>query len=234
MIAYSQYLNSNPYPGRGILLGVSADGSCAIAAYFLMGRSANSRNRVFRETADGIVNEPYDPAKVEDSSLILYTPVRACGDTLIVSNGVQTDTIYETLRAGGEFHEALLRHSYEPDAPHYTPRISGLLYTGSTPGCQMSILYRARGSAECVRLFFRYFGTRPGTGVLLHTYAGGEGGVLQPFSGAPVELCLPEGDAAGCADALWDALDAHNRVALYVRYTPYAGGAARTAIRGRF
>lgn len=234
MIAYNQYLQKNPYPGRGILLGISGDGCCAVAAYFIMGRSGNSRNRVFLETADGITNAPHDPAKVEDPSLILYTPVRLWGNTLIVSNGDHTDTIYDTLQAGGQFHEALLQRSYEPDAPHYTPRISGLLYTGDTPGCQMSILYKARGSAECVRLFFRYYGGRPGAGVLLHTYAGVEGGVLQPFNGAPVELRLPEGDADACAGALWAALDAENQVALYVRYMPYGGGEARTAIRSRF
>ena len=200
------------YPGRGILLGAAPDGR-ALIAYFLMGRSANSKNRVLTPEADGLRAQAFDPAKVEDPSLIIYAPVRVLKNQIIVTNGDQTDTIHDFLSRGESFEAALATREYEPDAPNWTPRISGLL-TASDGAFhyQLSILKRGAG---CERFFFRYEAPKPGLCHLIHTYQPGAN-LLKPFSGEPVALDVdlsPE----KLARALWAALDPVNRVALFVR-----------------
>mgnify|MGYP000956905937 FL=1 len=200
------------YPGRGILLGAFPDGR-ALVAYFLMGRSANSRNRVLAPDGDRLRAQAFDPSKVEDPSLILYSPVRVLGRHTIVTNGDQTDTLYDFLARGEGFEAALATRAYEPDAPNWTPRISGLL-TASDGAFhyQLSILKRGAG---CERFFFRYEAPKPGLCHLIHTYQPGAN-LLKPFSGEPVALDVdlsPE----KLARALWAALDPVNRVALFVR-----------------
>lgn len=202
------------YPGRGVLLGMTPDGR-AVLAYFIMGRSENSRNRVFELRSDGLYTKPFDESKVKDPSLILY---RAAGDwenRSVVGNGDQTDTILAALAAGGTFEQALETRTFEPDAPNFTPRISGMVtYEGDSFSYKMSILKAAdaEGSA-CVRQFFEY-PALPGVGHFLHTYAG-DGDPLPPFSGEPEPVSIPDGTDAFVQD-LWDGLDRENRISLYV------------------
>lgn len=205
-------LCGNPYPGRGLLLGRSESGRAALAAYFLMGRSENSRNRILVRESGGVRTQAFDPARVADPSLILYAPVRYLPDGLIVTNGDHTNTIAAHLLRGGGFTTALDTRRYEPDAPHYTPRIAGILRTGGGVSCQLAILRRGAQGA-CERAYFPPATPAPGEGYLLHTYAG-DGNPLPPFAGAPHAVALPE-TADALAAALWRALDAQNRVALY-------------------
>jgi hypothetical protein len=200
------------YPGRGVLLGAFPDGR-ALAAYFLMGRSANSRNRLLVREGDGLRARAFDPAKVEDPSLILYAPVRVYENRTIVTNGDQTDTILDFLRRGETFEAALATREYEPDAPNWTPRISGMVtFAGGAFSYDLSILRRGAG---CERFFFRYGVPRPGLVHLIHTYRPGAT-PLMPFSGEPAAL---ESNLApkDLARALWAALDPENKVALFVR-----------------
>lgn len=198
-----ELLRSNPYPGRGIVVGAGR------VYYFIMGRSENSRNRIFAETPDGIRTEAFDPAKLADPSLIIYHPVRRVPGALIVTNGDQTDTIRDT----GDFRAALETREFEPDAPNYTPRISAVCYYDSG-AFELSILKRVQG--RCLREFFAYAGCEPGTGFFLSTYQG-DGDPLPSFSGEPVEIAMPE------PEAVWDALNAENKVALYAN----VGGSVR-------
>ena len=192
-------LRGNPYPGRGIVLGMTPDGKSSVAVYFIMGRSANSRNRVFAEEPDGIRTQAADPARMEDPSLIIYHPVRQMGRGLIVTNGEQ----------------ALRTREFEPDGPNWTPRISGLL--GPNGSYKLSILKAADGSGRrCLRQTFEYPG-QPGTGHFLHTYAG-DGDPLPSFTGEPEQVAV-EGDIDSLASAVWDALDEANRISLFVRFT---------------
>ncbi len=207
-----EYPGLKAYPGRGVILGAVPDGR-ALAAYFLMGRSMNSQNRVLVPDGNGLRAEAFDPAKLVDPSLIIYAPVRVLGRRLIVTNGDQTDTIHDFLSRGESFEAALATREYEPDAPNWTPRISGLL-TASDGAFhyQLSILKRGAG---CERVFFRYDAPKPGLCHLIHTYQP-RANPLKPFSGEPVALDVdlsPE----KLARALWDALDPVNRVALFVR-----------------
>lgn len=200
------------YPGRGIILGKAIDGRVLIA-YFLMGRSANSRNRVLAPDGTGLRAQAFDPAKVEDPSLILYAPVRVHGSRIIVGNGDQVDTIRDFLARGETFEAALSSREYEPDAPNYTPRISGLVAFGDGGfSYQLSILKRGAG---CERFFFRYEAPGPGLMHLIHTYRPGAG-PLKPFEGEPAAVQTGLAPAA-FARALWDALDPYNKVALFVR-----------------
>ena len=222
-------LRANAYPGRGILLGKSADGTCSIAAYFIMGRSVNSRNRVFVETADGIRTEAWDPSQMTDPSLIIYHPVRLTEQGLIVTNGDQTDTIRDGLAAGKGFHASLRTRTFEPDPPHYTPRISGLISPGG--GFRMSIIKSAGGNpAGCCRYLFRYDNPIPGQGRFLHTYQG-DGNPLPSFEGEPVRVSLDAADADALADEIWTALHPENKVSLYVRFANLTDGSASAAIR---
>ena len=207
-------LSTNAYPGRGIVLGHSADGKSAIAAYFIMGRSENSRNRVFTVTEDGIRTEAYDPSKMVDPSLIIYHPVRQVGDQLVVTNGDQTDTIRDFLVEGKTAEAALRTREFEPDGPNWTPRVSGVRY--ACGGYQMSILKAAdaEGTA-CTRNFFEY-APKNGVGRFISTYEG-FGSPLPSFHGEPVQVELPQMTAEEYADVLWNVLDADNKVSLFVK-----------------
>ena len=196
MIDFLEFLKNNPYPGRGIAVGKDR------VYYFIMGRSENSRNRIFVETEDGIRTEAHDPAKMKDPSLIIYHPVRETENGLIVTNGNQTDTI----RDFGDFRKALMTREYEPDCPNFTPRISAMLYTDGS--AELSILKEKDG--RCLREFFCYEGFEEGKGVFLSTYQG-PGEPLPSFAGEPLEIDMPD------PDAVWAALNADNKVSLYTK-----------------
>ena len=213
-------LSANPYPGRGIVLGQTPDGTRMVVAYFIMGRSPNSRNRVFERTEDGIRTRAYDPSKVEDPSLIIYNPLRTVDGTLIVTNGDQTDTVRDALVAGRSFEDALETREFEPDAPNLTPRISGLLLPDGR--YQLSILKSAdaEGSA-CSRFYFNY-PPLAGVGHFLHTY-NSDGDPLPSFTGEPRRVAIAD-DVEAFTRMMWEALDPDNRVALYVRSVSLTGG----------
>ena len=222
-------LQDNPYPGRGIVLGRSADGAFAIAAYFIMGRSENSRNRVFVPTEDGIRTQAHDPAKMTDPSLIIYQPVRMAGRGLIVTNGDQTDTVRDYILSGRTFVEALKSRTFEPDDPNFTPRISGLLSPDGS--FQLSILKSADGNpACCCRCFYHYDAPLAGEGRFIHTYQG-DGSPLPSFEGEPVRIALEDPSPDALADRVWTALNPDNKVSLFVRYIRISDGAYQDAIR---
>ena len=205
------YLRGNAYPGRGIAAGRGTGGRYDMAVYFIMGRSVNSRNRVFEPTEDGIRTAPYDPAKLQDPSLVIYHPVRRYNGLLIVTNGDQTDTIRDALAANGSFRSALDTRTFEPDAPNYTPRISALIDPDGS--FQMAILKSDGGSPDrCVREYYDY-APQPGEGRFLSTYAH-DGAPLPSFAGAPMEVALPKLPGPWFT-AVWQSLDAENRVALF-------------------
>lgn len=211
------YLKERPYPGRGILLGATPAGK-RVCAYFIMGRSENSRNRVFEKTEDGIRTRAWDESRMTDPSLIIYHPVRRVtrdgGETLIVTNGDQTDTVRDFYREGKGWLEALCSRTFEPDGPNWTPRVSGVMQPGG--GYLLSILKAQGGDpACCERFFYTYGAAMPGVGHFISTYEG-FGSPLPSYRGEPVAAALPEMDAQGLARALWAALDADNRVSLYV------------------
>ena len=208
-------LARNPYPGRGIVLGRTADNKHAVIAYFIMGRSENSRNRIFEETEDGIRTRAYDESKMTDPSLIIYHPVRQVGEDTIVTNGDQTDTIQQGLLAGKTFAESLRSRCFEPDPPNYTPRISGLLLKDGS--YKLSILKSADETGRrCLRQTFEYPG-QPGLGHFLHTYAG-DGSPLPSFAGEPEPVAI-EGDLDALTAAVWESLDDDNKISLFVRFT---------------
>lgn len=222
-------LRDNPYPGRGIVLGRSADGAFAIAAYFIMGRSENSRNRVFVPTEDGIRTQAHDPAKMTDPSLIIYHPVRMAGRGLIVTNGDQTDTVRDYILSGRTFVEALKSRTFEPDDPNFTPRISGLLSPDGS--FQLSILKSADGNpACCCRCFYHYDAPLAGEGRFIHTYQG-DGSPLPSFEGEPVRIALEDPSPDALADRVWTALNPDNKVSLFVRYIRISDGVYQDAIR---
>ncbi|MCD7761167.1 MAG: IMP cyclohydrolase [Clostridiales bacterium] len=210
-----QELRRNPYPGRGIVLGRSADGEKAVIAYFIMGRSENSRNRIFSVTEDGIRTEAYDPSKMVDPSLIIYHPVRKVGNLTVVTNGDQTDTIMEALNQGHCYRHALQTRTFEPDGPNYTPRISGVVKPDG--GYNLSILKSFNGDpAFCNRYFFEYDGAPAGYGHFIHTYQG-DGSPLPSFEGEPELVGIPASSAAELADLIWNSLNGENKVSLFVR-----------------
>ena len=228
----SQQLRSNPYPGRGIVLGRSADGKYAVAAYFIMGRSENSRNRVFTVTEDGIRTEAHDPSKMTDPSLIIYHPVRQVGDSLVVTNGDQTDTVRDGLLAGKTFSYALHTREFEPDGPNYTPRISGLLSPDGS--FKLSILKSADGDPFCcLRYFYTYDRPLAGEGRFIHTYMG-DGNPLPSFEGEPERVTLDAPSAEALAEQLWEALNEDNKVSLFVRYTDLESGEYTQVIKNKF
>ena len=219
-------LKGNPYPGRGVLIG--AAGGKSVIAYFIMGRSENSRNRIFCEEGEALHIRIYDQSKLSDPSLILYSPVRACSGNLIVTNGDQTDTIAAFLEQGGSFQSALDTRCYEPDAPNYTPRISGMVEQGGS--FQISILRKEAGEDACERAYWRY-APQDGIGRLIHTYET-DGSPIPSFADAPREAAI-EGGCAAFADSLWESLDEQNRVALYVRYTDLSTGEFESAMKNK-
>ena len=213
-----QELQQNSYPGRGIVLGRSEDGAYAVSAYFIMGRSENSRNRVFVEDGAGIRTQAFDPSKMVDSSLIIYAPVRVLGDYTIVTNGDQTDTVYDLMQAGKTFEESLRTREFEPDAPNYTPRISGLIdQINNFFSYALSILKSADGDpSSCQRYTFSYSNPIAGVGHFIHTYEG-DGNPLPSFSGEPQKIAV-SGDIDAFIEMLWNSLNAENKVSLFVRY----------------
>ena len=220
----TQRLEGNTYPGRGIVVGKSADGKHAVAAYFIMGRSANSRNRVFTEKDDAVFTEPFDVSKVEDPSLIIYAAIRKYENKLIVTNGDQTDTVYEGLQKGQCFGHALSTREFEPDGPNWTPRISGLMeFADGDFSYKMSIL--KSGDAEgsfCNRYLYNY-GAKAGLGHFIHTYVC-DGNPIPTFQGEPERVSIPN-DIDAFTRELWNALDENNKISLYVRYIDLASGA---------
>ena len=223
-------LAENAYPGRGIVVGQSADGKYAVSAYFIMGRSVNSRNRVFIADGDGIKTKAFDESKMTDPSLIIYSPVRVLGNDIIVTNGDQTDTVYDGLKEGKTFDEALRSRCFEPDEPNFTPRISADLHIEDGKySYQMSILKSDNGNgAACLR--FNYFYETPlnGEGHFIHTYKG-DGNPLPSFEGEPKRVEI-EGNIDDFAGRLWDALNEDNKVSLFVRYIDIETGESLTKI----
>ena len=225
-------LESNAYPGRGIVLGRTADNQHAVAAYFIMGRSENSRNRVFTETEDGIRTEAYDPSKMVDPSLIIYHPVRKVGDNLVVTNGDQTDTIRDFLVEGKSFGQSLHTREFEPDGPNYTPRISGIIAADGS--FKLSILKSADGDPSCChRFFYTYDKPLAGEARFIHTYMG-DGTPLPSFEGEPKRVVLDAPDAETLADQIWNALNPDNKVSLFVRYINLADGSCQQIIKNKF
>ena len=224
-----ELLKGNPYVGRGIVIGKTPDGKKAAAAYFIMGRSENSRNRVFAECDGAVYTRPYDESKVKDPSLIIYAAVRSFENRLIVTNGDQTDTIYDGLKAGISFNDALKTREFEPDAPNLTPRISGILnFADGDFDYELSILKSAdaEGSA-CSRYMFSY-PALPGLGHFIHTYVT-DGSPIPTFQGEPERMAVPQ-SIDEFASEIWDNLDENNRISLYVRYTDLSDGSIESRL----
>ena len=223
-------LDSNSYPGRGIVIGRSADGKYAVAAYFIMGRSSNSRNRIFVEDGDGLRTKAFDESKVEDPSLIIYAPVRVQGHTTIITNGDQTDTIYDGLAEGKTFEESLRTREFEPDAPNYTPRISGIMELDNGKFMYaLSILKSDNGNPEeCNRFTFSYDNPLAGEGHFIHTYMK-DGNPLPSFEGEPKFVSI-EGDIETFTKKMWENLNLDNKVSLFVRFVDIATGEVKTKI----
>ena len=219
ILSIENQLTSNPYPGRGILIGKSADGKNAVIAYFIMGRSENSRNRIFVEEGDGIRTQAFDESKLEDPSLIIYAPVRVLGNKTIVTNGDQTDTIYNLMNQQMTFEQSLTTREFEPDAPNYTPRISGIVKTEDNDfNFAMSILKSANGDpSSCQRYTFSYSNPINGQGRFIHTYKCNEN-PLPSFEGEPKLVEIGNDDIDTFANKLWTALNDENKVSLFVRY----------------
>ena len=229
-VALSKELGATTYPGRGIVIGRSKDGKKAVTAYFIMGRSANSRNRVFVEDGEGIRTQAFDPSKLEDPSLIIYAPVRVLGNKTIVTNGDQTDTIYEGMDKQLTFEQSLRSREFEPDGPNYTPRISGVMHIeNGTFNYAMSILKSNNGNPEsCNRYTFAYENPAAGEGHFIHTYKC-DGNPLPSFEGEP-KLVGIQDDMDAFTDMLWNSLNPDNKVSLFVRYIDIATGAYETKI----
>ncbi|MCM1088583.1 MAG: IMP cyclohydrolase [Muribaculaceae bacterium] len=230
IISLAAELSSTTYPGRGIVIGKSKDGKHAVIAYFIMGRSENSRNRVFVTEGEGIRTQAYDPAKMEDPSLVIYAPVRVLGNKTIVTNGDQTDTIYEWMDKQQTFEQSLRTRTFEPDAPNYTPRISGIVHL-ENGGCNyaMSILKSHQGNPEsCSRYTFAYENPVAGEGRYIHTYMG-DGNPLPSFEGEPTWVTI-DGTIDEFAQTVWNNLNEDNKVSLFVRYIEIATGEYETRI----
>lgn len=230
-IDIAQELSRNSYPGRGIIIGKSENGKDAVAAYFIMGRSENSRNRVFIEDGEGIRTQAFDPAKLSDPSLIIYSPVRVLGNKTIVTNGDQTDTIYDLMNNQLTFEQALRTREFEPDAPNYTPRISGIIKVEPSKAFNyaLSILKSADGNPEsCHRFTFSYNNPINGEGHFIHTYMS-DGNPLPSFEGEPKLITIPN-DIEELSNMLWENLNADNKVSLFVRYIDLNTGKYKTKI----
>ena len=233
MISLAQELQENAYPGRGIVLGRSEDGTKAVAAYFIMGRSENSRNRIFVEEGEGIRTQAYAPSKLTDPSLIIYAPVRVLGHRTIVTNGDQTDTVYEGMEKGLTFEQSLRSREFEPDAPNYTPRISGLMeLENGGYSYFLSILKSNNGDPACCnRYTFSYENCAAGEGHFIHTYLH-DGNPLPSFEGEPKLVAIPD-DMEKFTNMLWNNLNPENKVSLFVRYIDIATGRYETVIKNK-
>lgn len=229
-LSLEQELKGNSYPGRGIVIGKSPNGKYAVTAYFIMGRSANSRNRIFVEDGAGIRTQAFEPSKLSDPSLVIYAPVRVLGNKTIVTNGDQTDTIYELMDKQQTFEQALRTREFEPDAPNYTPRISGIMHVeNGNFNYAMSILKSNHGSPDsCCRYTFAYENPTAGEGHFIHTYQG-DGDPLPSFEGEP-ELIEISDDMESFTGMLWSSLNEENKVSLFVRYIDIATGAWKSKI----
>lgn len=232
-IKLEEELKRNAYPGRGIVIGRSADGKYAVTAYFIMGRSVNSRNRIFVEDKEGIRTQAFDPSKLEDPSLIIYAPVRVLGKRTIVTNGDQTDTIYEGLQNGLTFEQSLRSREFEPDGPNYTPRISGILEVADGKFSYAMSLLKSddQDPFSCLRHTFTYENPKAGEGRFLHTYLH-DGSPLPSFEGEPKKVELAGGIDA-FTQMLWESLNEENKVSLFVRYLDIQSGAWETRIRNK-
>lgn len=230
MKSLAKELSSSSYPGRGIVIGRTPDGKKAVIAYFIMGRSENSRNRIFVEDGEGIRTQAFDPSKLEDPSLIIYAPVRVMGNKTIVTNGDQTDTIYDLMDKQYTFEQALRTREFEPDAPNYTPRISGILHLDNgNYNYAMSILKSNNGNPDsCSRYTFAYSNPTAGEAHFIHTYMG-DGNPLPSFEGEPALVDVPD-DMNEFADLVWNNLDEDNKVSLFVRYINIADGTYESKI----
>lgn len=227
----SQELSATTYPGRGIVIGKTADGTHAVTAYFIMGRSVNSRNRVFVEDGEGIRTQAFDPSKLSDPSLIIYAPVRVLGNKTIVTNGDQTDTIYELMDKQMTFEQALRTREFEPDGPNYTPRISGIMHIEDGKyNYAMSILKSDNGDpAGCNRYTFAYENPKAGEARFIHTYMQ-DGDPLPSFEGEPTWVELPDADIDTLTSLIWESLNEDNKVSLFVRYINIADGTYESRI----
>lgn len=230
MLSLEQELKGNEYPGRGIILGKTPDGIKAVTAYFIMGRSENSRNRVFVEDKEGIRTQAFDSSKLSDPSLIIYAPVRVLGNKTIVTNGDQTDTIYDLMDRQMTFEQALRTREFEPDAPNYTPRISGIMHLEDGKyNYAMSILKSNNGNPKaCNRYTFAYENPVAGEGHFIHTYMG-DGNPLPSFEGEPKLVEITD-DIETFTDLIWNSLNEDNKVSLFVRYIDIATGKYETKI----
>ena len=224
-------LSSTSYPGRGIIIGRTPDGTKAVTAYFIMGRSTNSRNRIFVADGEGIRTEAFDPSKMVDPSLIIYAPVRVLGNKTIVTNGDQTDTIYEGMDRQMTFEQSLRTREFEPDAPNYTPRISGIMHVENGKySYAMSILKSDNGDpATCNRYTYAYENAKAGEGRFIHTYMG-DGDPLPSFEGEPTWVSVDTNDIDELTDTVWNSLNEDNKVSLFVRAINIADGSYETRI----
>lgn len=230
MINIYDELKNNSYPGRGIVIGKSPDGKFGVTAYFIMGRSVNSRNRIFSPTTDGIETKAFDESKLTDPHLIIYNPVRVLGNKTIVTNGDQTDTIYELMDKQQTFEQSLRTREFEDDAPNYTPRISGIMHIDTgVYNYALSILKSNEGDPDsCQRFTFSYNNPKAGEGHFIHTYQG-DGNPLPSFSGEPKKVTV-ENDIDRQANNLWNALNEENKVSLFVRFIDLQTGKAEDRI----
>ena len=225
------YLAAKEYPGRGIILGKSEDNR-AVFAYFIMGRSTNSRNRVFETSDDDIRTKAFDESLLSDPSLIIYSPVRVLGKKIIVTNGDQTDTIYEYLKDKKTFEDALYTRTFEPDAPNFTPRISGLIDIESGLKLKLSVLKSDEGDeSQSLRFFYNYDNPKPGEGFLIHTYKENSD-PLKSFEGEPIKVSL-KGSIDEFSDSLWNSLNTDNKISLAVRYIDMATGKYEQIIKNK-
>ena len=230
IMSLAEQLSKNPYPGRGIVIGKSEDDKYAVTAYFIMGRSENSRNRIFVEEGEGIRTQAFDPAKLSDPSLIIYAPVRVLGNKTIVTNGDQTDTIYEGMDKQLTFEQSLRSREFEPDGPNYTPRISGIMHIeNGTYNYAMSILKSSNGNPEsCNRYTFAYENPAAGEGHFIHTYRC-DGNPLPSFEGEP-KLVGVKDDMEEFGQLIWDNLNPDNKVSLFIRYISIEDGSYTSRI----
>lgn len=230
IISLAEDLKGNTYPGRGIVIGKTPDGKHAVTAYFIMGRSENSRNRIFVTEGDGIRTEAFDPSKLSDPSLIIYAPVRVLGNKTIVTNGDQTDTIYNLMNQQQTFEQALRTREFEPDAPNYTPRVSGIIKTGDGKfNYALSILKSSNGNPDsCERFTFSYNAPVNGEGHFIHTYKC-DGNPIPSFEGEPKRVSIVN-DINEFADIMWNNLNKDNKVSLFVRYINLQTGKTESRI----
>jgi IMP cyclohydrolase len=230
MTSMKQQLSTNEYPGRGIVVGRTPNGKYAVTAYFIMGRSSNSRNRVFVTEGEGIRTEAFDPSKLEDPSLIIYAPVRVLGSDTIVTNGDQTDTVYDGLKEGKTFEESLRVREFEPDGPNYTPRISAVMHLADKKfSYEMSILKSNNGDpSSCQRFTYSYENPKAGEGHFIHTYMH-DGNPLPSYEGEPTSVEILD-DMESFTKLLWENLNEDNKVSLFVRYIDIATGKTETNI----